>query len=98
MPESMSEPDVRSALGDASDWTLRDDALHRELRFGGFPEALAFLVRVGLEAERMNHHPELRNVYDRVWIALTSHDAGGVTERDLDLARRIDAIAGGGAR
>ena len=92
MPRPMPDDQIRSALADLTDWTFADDALHREFRFGGFPEALAFLVRVGLEAQTMNHHPELRNVYDRVWVDLSSHDAGGVTDRDVSLARRIDGI------
>lgn len=94
MPKAMSEDEVRAALSDLGRWSYEGDALHRELAFGGFAEALAFLVRVGIEAERTNHHPEIRSVYDKVWLTLSSHDAGGVTERDLDLARRIDAIVG----
>lgn len=93
MPEPMSTAAVHEALARLHGWSFSDGALHREFRFDGFPAALAFLVRVGLEAERRNHHPDLRNTYDRVWIALTSHDAGGVTERDLDLAAVIDTIS-----
>lgn len=92
MPKAMTEDEVRAALGDLDGWRLEDDALRRAFAFGGFPEALAFLVRVGIEAERANHHPEIRNVYDKVWLALSSHDADGVTERDLALARAIDAV------
>lgn len=94
MPEAMSAREVRDALSRLPDWNFSEDALRRTFRFGGFPEALAFLVHVGLEAERRDHHPEIRNVAGRVWLTLTSHDAGGVTERDLELAAAIDAIVG----
>lgn len=65
----------------------------RELQLPGFRAAMAFVVRVGFEAEALDHHPEIRNVYDRVTLALATHDAGDrVTEMDLALARKIDAV------
>ncbi len=94
MSERLTDADVRAALTDLSSWDLVDGKLQRELRFADFAEALAFLVRVGIEAEKRNHHPELTNVYSRVTVQLTTHDAGGITEKDLDLARAIDGIAG----
>jgi 4a-hydroxytetrahydrobiopterin dehydratase len=93
MPEAMSHDDVRAALQQMPAWSLEDGKLHRELRFGGFAEALAFLVRVGIEAEKRGHHPELTNVFNRVTIDLTTHDAGGITEKDVDLARAVDEIS-----
>jgi 4a-hydroxytetrahydrobiopterin dehydratase len=93
MPEAMSHDDVRAALQQMPAWSLEDGKLHRELRFGGFAEALAFLVRVGIEAEKRGHHPELTNVFNRVTIDLTTHDADGITDKDVDLARAIDEIA-----
>ena len=93
MPEAMSHDDVRAALQQMPAWSLEDGKLHRELRFGGFAEALAFLVRVGIEAEKRGHHPELTNVFNRVTIDLTTHDAGGITDKDVDLARAVDEIA-----
>jgi 4a-hydroxytetrahydrobiopterin dehydratase len=93
MPEAMSHDDVRDALQQMPAWSLEDGKLHRELRFGGFAEALAFLVRVGIEAEKRGHHPELTNVFNRVTIDLTTHDAGGITEKDVDLARAVDEIS-----
>lgn len=93
MPEAMSHDDVHAALQQMPAWSLEDGKLHRELRFGGFAEALAFLVRVGIEAEKRGHHPELTNVFNRVTVDLTTHDAGGITDKDVDLARAVDEIA-----
>ena len=67
--------------------------LFRELVFENFNQAFGFMTRVALVAESMNHHPEWSNVYNRVRIHLTTHEAGGLTQRDLDLAARIDAFA-----
>jgi 4a-hydroxytetrahydrobiopterin dehydratase len=76
----------------ASSWSLRADKLHRELAFADFVQAFGFMARVALVAERMNHHPEWSNVYNRVVIDLTTHDAGGISELDFQLASHIDAL------
>lgn len=70
------------------------DAIERQFRFQDFSEAWAFLTRVALLAEAQDHHPEWSNVYDKVSITLTTHDAGGLTDRDLRLAHAIDLVAG----
>jgi 4a-hydroxytetrahydrobiopterin dehydratase len=75
-------------------WTLAGGKLRRELRFADFVEAFGFMTRVALVAEAMGHHPDWSNVWNRVTIELTTHDAGGLTDLDLQLARRIDALAG----
>ena len=76
------------------DWLDTGDALHRTFDCGDFPTALAFIVRIGLEAERIGHHPDLRNVYKTVEIRLTTHDDGDVvTGKDRALAAAIDAVA-----
>ncbi len=75
-------------------WNLVVGKLRRELRFADFVEAFGFMARVALVAEAMGHHPEWSNVWNRVTIELTTHDAGGLTDLDLQLARRIDALAG----
>ena len=83
---------------DAPDgWTLEDGskALVRSFKFKDFSEAFGFLTRVALHAEKADHHPEFTNVWNRVDFRLTSHDAGGVTERDATLAEAIDQIAAG---
>jgi 4a-hydroxytetrahydrobiopterin dehydratase len=83
---------------DAPDgWTVEDGgrALVRSFKFNDFSEAFAFLTRVALHAERADHHPEFTSVWNRVDFRLTSHDAGGVTERDRDLARAINGLVQG---
>jgi 4a-hydroxytetrahydrobiopterin dehydratase len=69
------------------------DAIRREIRFADFNTAFGFMARVAMEAERQNHHPEWFNVYSRVEIVLSTHDAGGLTARDIALAKFIDSIA-----
>jgi len=95
----LGDDEVDAALASRPAWSRRAGALHRELRFPDFPTAVAFVVRVAFEAERMDHHPDWRNVQDRVWVDLSTHDVGGVTALDLALADRIDEHAralGGG--
>ncbi len=73
-------------------WTEEGGALRRRLTFTDFSEAFAFMTRVALLAEKMNHHPEWTNVWNRVSVTLSTHDAGGLTERDVELARAMDAL------
>ena len=77
-------------------WTLDEDgkALVRTMKFADFSEAFGFLTRVALHAEKADHHPEFTSVWNRVDFSLTSHDAGGVTDRDVKLAKAVNAIAG----
>jgi 4a-hydroxytetrahydrobiopterin dehydratase len=85
-----------AALNALSHWNYDSDALgiRRTLRFADFAEAFGFMTRVAILAEKADHHPEWFNVYNRVEILLTTHDAGGLSQRDIDLAAQIDAIAG----
>jgi 4a-hydroxytetrahydrobiopterin dehydratase len=69
------------------------DAISKEFRFADFNQAFAFMTQVALKAERMDHHPEWSNVYNRVSVLLSTHDCGGVSERDIDMARFIDKLA-----
>jgi 4a-hydroxytetrahydrobiopterin dehydratase len=75
-------------------WENAGDKLHREFEFGDFVEAFGFMSRVALLAEKANHHPEWSNVWNKVSIELTSHDAGGLTDRDRDLAEAINKLVG----
>ena len=72
------------------------DAIERSFRFKDFPAAWAFMSQVALLAEKQDHHPEWSNMYNKVSVVLTTHDAGGLSERDVRLARAIDAVAPGG--
>ena len=74
-------------------WTLASDGLEREWRFHSFVEAFGFMTQVALLAERANHHPEWSNVYNRVTIRLTTHDLGGLSSRDAELAEAIDSLS-----
>ena len=92
MIEKLTPEARRQALGGLEGWSPVEDrdAIAKSFRFEDFGGAFAFMTRVALEAEKMNHHPEWRNVYNRVDIVLTTHDAGGLSERDISLARFID--------
>ncbi|MCB1487933.1 MAG: 4a-hydroxytetrahydrobiopterin dehydratase [Bauldia sp.] len=91
-------PEARDkALTELDGWTLAEDgrAIRRVLEFDGFVSAFGFMAKVALVAEKMDHHPDWANSWNRVDITLTSHDAGGVTDRDIALARAIDGLAEG---
>ena len=83
--------EVERRLDELDGWQLHDGKLRRELKFSDFVTAFGFMSRVALLAERMDHHPEWFNVYGTVRIDLTTHDAGGISERDFKLAAQIDA-------
>lgn len=96
MTAVLTQQEREEALGQLHHWTYDADrkALYRGLRLRTFSEAMGLMMRVALAAEKADHHPEWTNVYNRVDIWLTTHDAGGVTARDVALAGKIDAIAG----
>lgn len=91
----LNEADIAVALTALPGWSLREDgeAIHRAFTFADFSEAFAFMTRVALHAEKADHHPEWSNVWNRVAITLTTHDAGGLSARDVAMAKAIDAIA-----
>ena len=95
MPISrLTDAERAAALAELSGWTLRADglAIERTLRFADFNAAFGFMTRVAIHADKVDHHPEWFNVYNRVEITLTTHDAGGVSARDVAMARWIEAI------
>jgi 4a-hydroxytetrahydrobiopterin dehydratase len=73
-------------------WSGDDRRIARLFQFKSFAEALGFMVEVGLYCEKADHHPEWKNIYNKIWVELTTHDAGGVTDRDLALAAHMDAV------
>lgn len=73
-------------------WNIQNEKLHKDFEFKDFKEAFEFMVRVADMAEDMNHHPEWFNVYNKVSIDLTTHDAGGITNNDVEFAKRVDKI------
>lgn len=94
MLERLSEAEREAMAGELPEWQVLDgrDAIQRRFRFRDFNQAWGFMARVALLAEAQDHHPEWSNVYNRVDITLTTHDAGGLSARDLKLARSIDAL------
>lgn len=87
----LSDAQVKARLADLPGWRLDGGKLARDFAFADFAAAFAFMTRVALLAERRNHHPEWHNVYNRVAIRLSTHDVGGVSDADFELARAIDA-------
>tara|TARA_R110002110_G_scaffold90974_1_gene236416 strand:- start:58534 stop:58821 length:288 start_codon:yes stop_codon:yes gene_type:complete len=93
----MTSAEVRERLGELPGWELRADKLVREFRFPDFNAAFAFMTRCALRAEQLDHHPEWCNVYNRVRVELTTHDAGGITDRDFMLAAAMQDYAAASA-
>jgi 4a-hydroxytetrahydrobiopterin dehydratase len=93
----MSDAEVKAAMADLPDWNLEgtSSAISRRFTFANFNQAFGFMTRVAMEAEKMDHHPDWSNVYKTVDVKLNTHDAGGLTELDFKLARRMDRLAGG---
>ncbi len=91
--EALTESQIKEELVSLSGWSFKDDMIYKKFEFKDFKEALGFIVRVGVEAELLGHHPNLSNVYNRVTIALQTHDVGNkVTAKDFELATRIEGI------
>ena len=90
--EKLSEDELRNELDTLAGWSLQNGKLHREFIFQDFNQAFGFMTRVALIAEWMEHHPEWFNVWNRVVVDLTTHDASGVTLRDVQLARKMNEI------
>jgi 4a-hydroxytetrahydrobiopterin dehydratase len=91
--ELLSPQEIEQELKALPGWKSLGGKLRRELRFPSFQEAFAFMTGAALVAERMNHHPEWSNVYNRVVVELTTHDAGGITQNDMEFAKKAEGIA-----
>lgn len=93
-PTPLSPDEIKAALADLPGWSWQDEHLVKTFLFGGFREAMSFMMRVAFEAEALHHHPDWSNVYNRVSIRLATHDVGThVTEADVELARRIQRFS-----
>lgn len=88
-----NEPEIQKTIDELGTWSVENGKLHREYKFPSFVQAFGFMAQVALLAERSAHHPEWFNVYNRVVVDLTTHEAGGITQKDLDLAREMEQIA-----
>ena len=95
MSDLLSRAAIARWLGDTTGWKGEENALAKEFRFPTFPAAIAFVNRVAELAEEAQHHPDIDVRYDRVRLRLSSHDAGGVTQRDMALAENIERVAAG---
>ena len=94
MSKPLTSAKITAALANLPGWAFKRDALAKEFKFDSFRDAMAFMVRVGFEAEAADHHPEWTNVYNRVAIRLSTHSAGGkVTAKDVELAKAIEGVA-----
>ena len=95
MAEKLTGSTRKSALAKLDGWSEVEgrDAISKKFAFKDFNEAFGFMARVALIAEKLDHHPEWFNVYNRVEVTLATHDAGGVTERDVELAEAMDRLA-----
>lgn len=90
----LTRKEIKLALGTLPGWKFAKNTLAKEFKFGSFREAMSFMVRAGFEAEAMDHHPDWTNVYNRVAVRLSTHDAGGrVTAKDIALAKRLQQIS-----
>ena len=87
-----NKEEVAPLLLNLNDWQFNSEGIEKKFQFKNFTEALGFIVKVGVVSEKMNHHPELFNVYNKVNIRLTTHDASGVTDKDIKLASEIDGL------
>jgi len=93
-PEALDPERVERKLRDLDGWKLEDEKLHRDFKFANFIEAFGFMTQVAIVAEKMDHHPEWSNGYNRVRVDLTTPDAKGITELDFSLAATMNEIAG----
>lgn len=88
----ISAEKVSEELKNLPGWSIKDEKLHKDFEFESFNQAFGFMTRAAMEIEKMNHHPEWFNVYNRLSVELTTHDAGGITENDIQLAKILNSL------
>jgi 4a-hydroxytetrahydrobiopterin dehydratase len=91
--KKLDDNEVAARVEMLPEWSLKGGKLHREYKFADFPHAFGMMATAAPAIEKMNHHPEWSNVYNRVTVDLTTHDAGGITQKDFDLAALLEGIA-----
>jgi 4a-hydroxytetrahydrobiopterin dehydratase len=96
MAQRLGSDEITQRLRVLPSWTVVDGKLHREYKFADFVSAFGFMASAALIAEKLNHHPEWFNVYNKVVVDLTTHDAGGISEHDFELASAMEKLANGG--
>ena len=89
-----TDTEISDALKTLNGWAVAEGKLHKQYVFSDFVHAFGFMATAAIAIEKMDHHPEWLNVYNRVTVDLTSHDAGGITQKDLKLAALLDSLAG----
>lgn len=90
--ERLTEEQVASELNNLAGWSIKDGKLHKDYEFESFNQAFGFMVRASMEIEKMNHHPEWFNVYNKLSVDLMTHDAGGITKNDIELAKILNSL------
>lgn len=93
MVQKLSDSEIESRLSALDGWSVANGKLEREFKFADFTRAFGFMTSAAIEAEKMDHHPEWSNVYNRVKVQLVTHSAGGITALDFTLAKKLDALA-----
>jgi len=88
----LSQTDIDEELKNLPGWSIMNEKLHKEFQFDSFNQAFGFMTRAAMEIEKMNHHPEWFNVYNKITVELTTHDAGGITKNDVNLARILNSL------
>lgn len=94
MAAKLSDAEIEQRLSDLNGWVRQDDTIRKTFRLGSFPAAIAFVTQIGFLAEAAAHHPDIDIRWRRVTLALTTHDSGGLTAKDFDLAAQVDEILG----
>ena len=89
----LSSEKISEELKNLPGWIIKDEKIHKDFEFEDFNQAFGFMTRAAMHIEKMNHHPEWFNVYNKITVDLTTHDAGGITQNDIELAKILNSLA-----